>query len=141
MSNTELNFKFNDTEHYIHSKLYPCVYYGLNCVPQKYICWSHFPKYMTIFGEMIFVWAVRLEWGLQGLLSSNMTDVLIRRRTLGTDTDEGRRCCLQGRERGLEQEEPSLLTHSSWTSSCQKYKETNFCFLNYPVCGSLLFQP
>ena len=59
----------------------------------------------------------------QGHLYYNMTDVLIRRGRMGTDTDGGGRCHLQGRERGLEQEAPSLLTHSSWTLAARNVRK------------------
>lgn len=34
----------------------------------------------------------------------------------------------------------TLLTFWSWTSSFQNNEEIKFCYLNYPICGTLLWQ-
>lgn len=39
------------------------------------------------------------------------------------------------------QKEPTLLAPSPWTSSLCDRQTVHFCWLNCPVCGTLLWQP
>ena len=78
----------------------------------------------------------------------NMTGVLIKRGNLDIDTHTGRKphehedgCCLQTKEKGLEQVLPPALTKNQrfhLRLSLRNHETINACCLSHCTCGALL---